>query len=122
MPTAPLESLRSLAKLNRKQTARVSGHEGFLRELRAVCPKPGTDYVKAIMVVVREKDSIPEHFHPEHTILFYVEPAGVPIVIEGKPYLPEAGECVYLPPNVRHSVPSNPSESERISIAMLVDV
>ncbi len=87
--------------------------------MRRFVPKSGEDWIKAILVTVRNGDHIPEHFHPEHTILFYVEPAGVPVVIEGEPYLPEVGEVVYLPPYVRHSVPA--SQDERISIAMLVE-
>ena len=87
-------------------------------EMRSHVPKDGTDYVKAISVVVRGKDYIPEHTHQEHTVLYYIEPSG-PIVIDGKPYQPEQGEFLYLEPNVPHSVPS--VTEPRYSIAMLVD-
>jgi quercetin dioxygenase-like cupin family protein len=103
----------------RKQTRRIEPGEidELLAEMRSHVPKPGTDFVKAISVVVRGKDTIPEHSHPEHTVLYYIEPTG-PVVINGKPYHPERGEFLYLKPNVPHSVPS--VSEPRHSIAMLV--
>lgn len=119
-----IDSLKRLADLNRKQTRRIIEPEyaPFLAALRAFCPKPGADYQKAICVVVTRSDSVPEHVHPEHTVLYYVEPLDVPIIVEGVPYQPSPGEVVYLPPNVPHSVPVNNGTGRRISIAMLVDV
>lgn len=119
-----IDSLKRLASLNRKQTRRIIEPEyaPFLSALRAFCLKPGSDYQKAICVAVKRADSVPEHYHPEHTVLYYVEPLDVPIVVEGVPYQPVAGDVVYLPPNVRHSVPRNQRSETRISIAMLVDV
>lgn len=116
-------SLKRLAALNRKQTRRIIEPEyaAFLEALRGFCPKEGQDYQKAICVVVKRADSVPEHFHPEHTVLFYVEPLNVPIIVEGQPFQPSPGDVVYLPPNVRHSVPRNLGNETRISIAMLVD-
>ncbi len=117
-------SLKRLAALNRKQTRRIIEPEyaAFLEALRGFCPKEGQDYQKAICVAVKRADSVPEHFHPEHTVLFYVEPLNVPIIVEGQPFQPSPGDVVYLPPNVRHSVPRNLGNATRISIAMLVDV
>jgi quercetin dioxygenase-like cupin family protein len=110
---------RSLGEQKRQTRAIRPGEiDELLMEMRSHVPKDGTDYVKAISVVVRGRDSLAEHSHPEHTVLYYIEPSG-PIVIDGKPYQPKQGEILYLKPNVPHSVPS--VTEPRYSIAMLVD-
>lgn len=115
------ETLEHFRRL-RSRRVNLAIHEprDFLSWLRSHCPKPGTDWVKAIVVTLRNGESIAEHRHVEHTLLFYVEPSGVPIVIDGAPYLPKVGEVLYLEPGRLHGVPKN-AGATRISVAMLVE-
>jgi quercetin dioxygenase-like cupin family protein len=106
-----------------KQCRRIDGeHPELEAEMRALVPKDGDDYVKVLSVWVHPKQEIKAHTHPEHTVLYYVEPAGVPIHIGGSVHLPEKGEFLYLAPGTVHSVPKNTGTETRISIAMVVDV
>jgi quercetin dioxygenase-like cupin family protein len=89
--------------------------------LRERVPKPGTDYVKFMTVLVgpgEKVSSIDVHAHPEHTILYYVEP-GVIQIADWPPVMPMAGGFVYLPPNTDHSVPK--PKNRRVSVAMTVE-
>jgi quercetin dioxygenase-like cupin family protein len=114
------DDLKRIALKSRRQTKALFDPHDFLLWLRSHCPKQGTDWVKAILVTVKNGDYIAEHVHPEHTILYYVEPAGVPITIEGRTHLPKAGEVLYLEPGRLHGVPKNSGHTTRISVAMLV--
>ena len=94
----------------------------FLDQLRALVPKPGTDYAKFVSVVVKPGKAIRDHKHEGNwTALYYVDPADTPITIEGEPYLPEKGEVVVLKPGQVHGVLENESDCLRVSIAMLVE-
>lgn len=106
--------------LQRKQTRRVLPGEmdELLSEMRAHVPKEGGDYIKAISVVLRQGEQIKEHVHPEHTVLYYIEPTG-PIVVNGDTYQPKKGEFLYLKPGTPHAVPK--VRETRVSLAMLVE-
>lgn len=116
-----LTEFRELGQVRRRQTRRIDGPPEFIKEFRSFCPKPGDDYQKCIMVRVHPGDHIGDHTHPEHALLWYVEPAGVPVIVGGVAVLPEPGQVLYIPPNVRHSVPKNNGKLSRVSIAMLVE-
>jgi len=93
----------------------------FWDALRQFCPKPGNDRKKVVIMQVKTGRQIRPHTHPEWTLLYYLEPANTPIIINDKPYIPKSGELIVLEPDVLHSVAKNESDKKRISFAMLVE-
>ena len=92
----------------------------LLEWIRAQAPVPGKDWDAAILVAVRPGEEIPTHTHLEHTLVYYADPLGVPIIVNGNPFYPQAGDVVYLPPQTPHSVPRNTGDRVRVSIGMLI--
>ena len=76
-----------------------------------------TDFYSVVVLPGRE---ITVHTHPEAVLLYYPAPQGIPVITEGVAYCPEAGELVYMAPNVPHSVPVNTSGLPRVTIAVKV--
>ena len=64
-----------------------------------------------------KRNHIESHTHPEHLLLYYVEPTSA-VVIDGKQIIPVPGQFLYVAPGVRHSVIK--SDSRRVVLAMLV--
>jgi quercetin dioxygenase-like cupin family protein len=115
------KALFSLAARNGKNLSANPDAEDFLKELRAFVPKPGNDWVKAVSVVVSPGKEIKRHHHPEWTVLYYLDPCDTPLFTEEGPHYAKSGEVVVMPPNMKHWVPENKSDRNRISLAMLVE-
>lgn len=117
-----LEMGRECGSHKQKQSRTLEPGEAteMLVWMRSQCDRPGDDWVSAHSVVVTDGKEITTHKHRHTIVLFYVEPAGTPVVIEDEPYLPEKGEVLILPPQVWHSVAMHHLEKPRISIAMKV--
>ena len=85
--------------------------------MRSKCPVPGAGWDKFMTVLLEPGERIDEHAHKRHTVLFYPR-ACEPLEIAGKPFTPDAGQVIHLPPNVPHAVPK--VSRARLSVAMLV--
>ena len=81
--------------------------------MRGFCPVPDRIFKKFILVELESGDTVAEHQHPEHTVLFYPKDSS-PVMIQ-----PTAGTMIYLPPGTLHSVP--PPGKNRLSLAMIID-
>lgn len=81
--------------------------------MRGLCPVPGYDYRKLMIVELKAGERVAPHSHKGHAVLYYPSDAE-PIQIE-----PKAGTIIYIPPGIRHSVP--PVTMDRVSFAMIVD-
>lgn len=93
----------------------------LLGSMRELVDKPGQDIFAVTPLVWGKGDGVKPHAHPEHTVIFYVEPT-TPIVLPTGVHHPRAGETVILAPNEEHAVPISHTELRRISIAMRVSV
>lgn len=100
----------------------------LLREIRALVPVDGDDWVKDIDVTIEPGRSNHQgqhlHHHNEWTAVFYVSPSSPIEVIEGgDQYLiqPEPGDVVVMPPGIEHRATANKSDEVRLSFAMLVE-
>jgi quercetin dioxygenase-like cupin family protein len=97
----------------------------LLSEIRSLVPVPGHSWVKDIDVLIepgqKNHQGQTEHAHPEWTAVFYVNPADIPIVVDGEIITPEAGDLIIMAPDLPHYVANNTSDEIRLSFAMLVD-
>lgn len=71
-------------------------------------------------VVTHDGMQITEHDHEEDVVLYYVEPADTPLIVENEVYLPQRGELVFMPKHVKHSVPPNSTPVTRVTVAIKV--
>ena len=67
--------------------------------IRGFVPVNGIDYEKLMIVTMNKGDSIDNHQHAEHTVLFFPENAD-PVVVT-----PTAGMMIWLPPGTLHEYP-----------------
>ena len=101
----------------------------LLEDMRALVPVPGDEWVKDIDVLVApgqgDHQGQVQHAHDEWTAIFYVQPAGVPIVLKDENEVvritPDPGDVIVLAPFVEHGVAPNNSDQFRLSFAMLVE-
>lgn len=84
--------------------------------MQSQCPVAG-EITKFLTVIKKPGQSIPEHQHKRHLIMFYPQ-ACEPIYVRGVPVELEAGMILYLPPLTPHKVLR--CKVERLSVAMLV--
>ena len=82
------------------------------RAMRRAFEGPGT-VEKFMRVTLQPGQEVKAHCHKRHAVLYYPRISG-PVIIH-----PAAGTLLYLPPLTIHEVPV--VESERVSIAMLID-
>jgi len=81
--------------------------------MRRFIPIEGDDYKKLIVVNLKRGDSVAEHQHEGHAVLYYPE-GGDAVMVK-----PVAGMMIYLPPGTRHAVPT--VSGDRVSVAMIVE-
>jgi quercetin dioxygenase-like cupin family protein len=96
----------------------------LLDEMRSLVPVPGDTWVKDIDVTIVPHETNHqgqvEHAHSEWTAVFYVQPADVPIIVEGEAITPQPGDLIIMAPGVSHRVAPNKTDEIRLSFAMLV--
>lgn len=80
----------------------------------------GTHYQSHLLL--QDGRAVDEHQHPEWVALFYVDAGDPPhpIVIEGERVQPKNGDCLVMPPGVRHHVEPYESKHPRILFAVLL--
>lgn len=117
-----IETALALAEGQKSQSRLIEPDEAplLMAAMRSKCPLPGPQYRSAHVVVIPPGERSTEHAHEEYVVMFYAEPADTPIIVEGVAYLPKAGDFYVLPPNKKHEVPINASDTIRVSIAMKV--
>lgn len=81
--------------------------------MRGFCPVPDSAFKKFMLVELKSGETVAEHQHKGHTVLYYPKDAS-PVMIQ-----PTAGMMIYLPPETPHSVP--PPGKNRLSLAMIID-
>ena len=107
----------------KKNTILPHGTFGELRkQMRAMVPKPGDDYLQFLEVIFMPGEGIDWHDHVQHVVLYYHDPAGIPIIDKDGEHLPEPGDMIYIPPGEFHEVPVNSSGRPRVSVALCVEV
>ena len=92
----------------------------LFQAMRIRVPVDGMEYDRVIAQVSGpgfKLNEIEAHEHPEHVVLYYVEPASA-VVIDGQEYRPAVGQFLYVAPGVRHAVLK--STERRVVLAMLV--
>lgn len=92
----------------------------LFQAMRIRVPVDGMEYDRVIAQASGpgfKLNQIESHAHPEHLLLYYVEPTSA-VVIDGIEIMPVPGQFLYVAPGVRHSVIE--SESRRIVLAMLI--
>lgn len=82
----------------------------------------GRRYTIAHVVLVRPGRAVQEHTHKDHVVMYYVDPAETPVVVDGVEIMPEAGEIVEIPAGTTHFVRTNQSGRDRVSIALRIPV
>lgn len=94
----------------------------FLGDMRDMIERPGHDIHSVVPLVWHKGEGVSIHWHPEYTLIFYVQLGDppVPIVLENGVYTPQPGETLILSPNTAHQVPPSLSDAPRIAIAMRV--
>ena len=81
--------------------------------LRGFAPVPGIDWRALVVVELKPGETLKNHAHQHHTVVYYPTDASA-IIIE-----PRAGMLVYMPPLTPHDVPISPAP--RVSVAMVID-
>ena len=73
-------------------------------------------------LLLQNGKGVDEHSHPEWVAIWYADPGEPPhpIIIEGVPVTPEPGECIVMPPGVKHHVDPYLPKHPRILFAVLV--
>ena len=117
-----IETALALAKGQKSQSRVLKPDEAplLMAAMRSKCPLPGPSYKEAYVVVIPPGTESTLHEHDEYVVMFYAEPANTPIIVEGNAFMPKAGDFYVLPPNKKHEVPINASDTIRVSIAMKV--
>lgn len=81
----------------------------------------GARIVKLMTVLLgagtEQGDRVDDHAHPEHTVLLYAQPSA--LTVEGELLHFDAGDVVYLPPDVVHRV--GLQNRPRLSVALLLE-
>lgn len=94
----------------------------LLDELRSHFPQPGGTTHREMPVILRHRDKIDPHAHPEWLILYYPFTHDTPLVVSlhGKEikYAPRGNSAVMLEPDTEHSVPQNERLEWRLSVAL----
>jgi len=97
----------------------------IVQELHDMLPGNGRE-IQEMPVTVEKGTNIDMHSHPDHTIIYYVDP-GEPecaVLIKNtetgiiERIIPESGMVIYIPPGVAHGVEISMSERPRVSIAV----
>ena len=91
--------------------------------MREQIPKPGQDIHSVVPLVFHKGNSLNGHVHPEHTVIFYIdpgEPACALLLSNDRRYCPSPGEVVVLGPDEWHAVEASRSDRPRKSLAIRV--
>ena len=113
-----IASLHQAAKEDPWKIGQMEFAPELAREMRAKCPIPGNDWDRLITVIMQKGNSLPEHKHKRHTMVYYPERDTDPISLEGRLYYPYQGEIIYIKPMLLHEVP--PATKRRLSVVMQV--
>jgi hypothetical protein len=110
-------------KQSQARVMQPSEAPGLADMMRAEVPMEGEAYGEMFVVVFDPGNpGVTSHRHEEWVVLYYVEPADTPIIVEMEEIFPEKDTMLVVPPNTEHSVPHNSSDKKRISIALKVPV
>lgn len=85
----------------------------YAAAMRRACLTWGDTWAKLMTVTLQPGEQVKPHAHKRHAVLYYPRVSG-PVIIHPMP-----GTMLYLPPLTIHEVPQ--VDSERLSVAMLVD-
>lgn len=100
------------------------GRDNLIMAMRDLIDKPGHDIHSVVPLIHLKGMEIKRHQHPEHTVIYYVDPGdpAVAIVVDKGRYPPQAGETLILGPNEWHAVERSQSCKPRLALALRVVV
>ena len=92
--------------------------EPLLAELRDNRPIDTIESHAPMPVILAPGKDIGRHQHPEWTLVYFIDAAEVPIIVEGICIYPANNTSILLEPGTRHEVARNQTLRPRLSLAL----